>query len=262
MNRMPRRTPSRILVLLGACCALGVAIALPVVASAQGGGNGNADGSVRSARATKRICQAVGVSLDGRAYIHRGPAYGELTEAQVQVLQSACKALAAAYVEQRTADSGALTAEQEAITAARVKLEAVCPLPGRHHRHHHMFRADGSTGPTGATGATGPAGATGPTTECVEAEEAFWGAVKAARKTYREVTAPSRAKFGVALAEFERAVEPIVGSGFGHHHHHRWRTGPTGATGATGTTGTTGETGTTGVTETPNGAAWHERHGG
>jgi len=91
MNRMPRRTPSRILVLLGACCALGVAIALPVVASAHGGGNGNADGSVRSARATKRICQAVGVSLDGRANIHHVPAYGELTEAQVQTCRAHAK---------------------------------------------------------------------------------------------------------------------------------------------------------------------------
>lgn len=148
---MGKRTFRRLLLSLGVCCALGVA-AIPVVAAASGGHHTRygreSQGNLQSAQ---RLCRAIGVPLTGQGVADPGNGYGDLSEEQIEELETACKKL-------RRAIDGFETEVEEAFANGERGY-------GRHHRrhHHHHHHGEGSTGPTGPTGSTGPTGPTGPT---------------------------------------------------------------------------------------------------
>lgn len=246
----------RVLTLLGACCAV-AAVATPVVALAHGGRGGErkASGWLSGAEQT---CGEVGISLNGHSYsgLHNdGLSY--LSQAQIQALETACNKLGPAYAAERSADSAASAAWQQALAAALTQLNKVCPQWHHHHGHHW----GGPTGPTGDGGLTGPTGATGPSTACKEARKTYDAAIKAADKAYRQASNTTAKTFDAALTEFETAVEPLLGSDSIHHHHH-WPTGATGPTGPTGPTGATGPTGGTGPTGATGMTGPWQRYGG
>src|SRR5271168_1428160 len=134
----------RVLPLLLSTCAV-AAVVMPVVALAHGSGGGGRR-STRSLTRAERLCGELGVFVNGRSHGDYlvGARHTQLNETQVQELTSACQKLASAYAIQRTAEGAPLNAEHQALKAALIQLDGVCPAWPGHH-------GDGS-GPTGATG--------------------------------------------------------------------------------------------------------------
>jgi hypothetical protein len=221
--------------------------------------HGGDHGHLRAAGRAQQLCADVGIPLrrhlHGHFHVHASDAKDRLsglTETQVMQLKAACEKLAAAAATASAADEAAGKTFFETVSAARKKVDAVCP--SRHHDDH-----EGPFGTTGATGVTGPTGPTEVTTACKEARIAFHATFKEAKKAYRKALEAARQAFDAALSEFESTVRPILEaleSGeppFGrehhrfHHHHHHQGEGPTGATGPMeGGTGATGASGATG----------------
>ena len=215
------------------------AVAMPVVAVAHGGGDG-AGRSAHSLSGAKRLCRQVGVPLNGSSHSARhANSDSNLTETQVQELQTACTKLAAAYAIERAADNAAFAANQQALEPELSQMIAACPRWHRHDRHHGSGTT-GPSGPTGATGATGsagataaddstgPTGATGPSAACEQARSALEAKVRATRASYRQAKTAAATAFDAALTEFDATVQATVGADFlhGHHHHHRMTPSP------------------------------------
>ncbi|HVR05421.1 MAG TPA: hypothetical protein VMS02_05220 [Solirubrobacteraceae bacterium] len=144
------------------------AVAVPVVALAQGGGDAPRPYVAHlSAKRAERICAEVGVSLGKRIHgrFRRNHVDGGwLSETQVQELQAACEKLATAL--------GEFDASMQSILGSGPPHHPVggptgpTGPTGPFGGHHHQPPCEGPTGPAGPTGPTGATGPTGP---------AWWG---------------------------------------------------------------------------------------